>query len=54
MQKCWQRAWPCGAYLNLNVAVKLIGEWERGEMRPPGPSLKRLALVKANGLAAIL
>lgn len=39
---------------HLNVAVKLIGEWERGEKRPSGPSLKLLALVKAKGLAAIL
>jgi putative transcriptional regulator len=37
----------------LNVAVKLVGEWERGEKRPSGPSLKRLALVKAKGLDAI-
>jgi putative transcriptional regulator len=39
---------------HLNVAVKLVGEWERGEKRPSGPSLKLLALVKAKGLAAIL
>ena len=38
---------------HLNVAVKLVGEWERGEKRPTGPSLKLLALVKAKGLAAI-
>ena len=38
---------------HLNVAVKLVGEWERGEKRPSGPSLKLLALVKAKGLAAI-
>ena len=38
----------------LNVAVKLVGEWERGEKRPSGPSLKLLALVKAKGLQAIL
>jgi putative transcriptional regulator len=37
----------------LNVAVKLVGEWERGEKRPSGPSLKLLALVKSKGLAAI-
>jgi putative transcriptional regulator len=37
----------------LNVAVKLVGEWERGEKRPSGPSLKLLALVKAKGLEAI-
>ena len=39
---------------HLNVAVKLVGEWERGEKRPSGPSLKLLALVKAKGLQAIL
>ena len=39
---------------HLNVAVKLIGEWERGEKRPSGPSLKLLALIKARGLEAIL
>ena len=38
---------------HLNVAVKLVGEWERGEKRPSGPSLKLLALVKAKGLDAI-
>ncbi len=37
----------------LNVAVKLVGEWERGEKRPSGPSLKLLALIKAKGLDAI-
>jgi putative transcriptional regulator len=37
----------------LNVAVKLVGEWERGEKRPSGPSLKLLGLVKAKGLDAI-
>ena len=39
---------------HLNEAVKLVGEWERGEKRPSGPSLKLLALVKAKGLEAIL
>lgn len=38
---------------HLNVAVKLVGEWERGEKRPSGPSLKLLSLVKAHGLDAI-
>jgi putative transcriptional regulator len=38
---------------HLNVAVKLVGEWERGEKKPSGPSLKLLALVKAKGLDAI-
>jgi len=39
---------------HLNVAVKLIGEWERGEKRPSGPSLKLLALIKVKGLEAIM
>ena len=39
---------------HLNVAVKLVGEWERGEKRPSGPSLKLLALVRSKGLDAIL
>ena len=39
---------------HLNVAVKLVGEWERGEKRPSGPSLKLLALIKAKGLEAIM
>ena len=38
---------------HLNVAVKLVGEWERDEKRPSGPSLKLLALIKAKGLDAI-
>ena len=39
---------------HLNVAVKLVGEWERGEKHPSGPSLKLLAIVKAKGLEAIV
>jgi putative transcriptional regulator len=38
---------------HLNVAVKLVGEWERGEKRPSGPSLKLLALIKTKGLDTI-
>ena len=38
---------------HLNVAVKLVGEWERGQKKPSGPSLKLLALVKVKGLDAI-
>ena len=37
----------------LNVKTKLVSEWERGEKKPSGPSLKLLALVKAKGLDAI-
>jgi putative transcriptional regulator len=38
---------------HLNVKTKLVSEWERGEKRPSGPSLKLLSLVKAKGLEAI-
>jgi putative transcriptional regulator len=38
----------------LNVPSGLISQWERGERRPSGPSLKLLALVKAKGFDAIL
>jgi len=38
----------------LNVQPGLISQWERGERRPSGPSLKLLALVKAKGLGAIV
>ncbi len=37
----------------LNVKPKLVSEWERGEKRPSGPSMKLLAIVKAKGLDAI-
>ncbi len=38
----------------LNVKPKLVSEWERGDKKPSGPSLKLLSLVKAKGLEAIL
>jgi len=37
----------------LYVSVNTIGQWERGERRPAGPSLKLLALARAKGLDAI-
>ncbi len=37
----------------LNVGRKLIGEWERGQKTPSGPSLKLLCLVRQRGLEAI-
>jgi putative transcriptional regulator len=37
----------------LNVRPKLVSEWERGEKRPSGPSLKLLTIVKARGIDAI-
>ena len=36
-----------------NVTVTLVSQWERGEKRPSGPSLKLLSLVKHKGLDAI-
>ena len=38
---------------HLNVKTKLVSEWERGEKRPSGPSLKLLSIVKTKGLDAI-
>ena len=38
----------------LNVRPKAVSEWERGEKKPSGPSLKLLSLVKAKGLQTIL
>lgn len=38
----------------LNVRPKLVSEWERGEKRPSGPSLKLLSIVRARGLEAII
>jgi putative transcriptional regulator len=38
---------------HLNVTSGLISQWERGEKRPAGPSLKLLTLVKKKGLQAI-
>jgi putative transcriptional regulator len=37
----------------LDVKPKLVSEWERGEKRPSGPSLKLLSIVKTKGLDAI-
>ena len=37
----------------LNVTVGLVSQWERGEKRPQGPSLKLLTLVREKGLDAI-
>lgn len=37
----------------LNVRPGLVSQWERGEKKPSGPSLKLLAIVKAKGLEAI-
>lgn len=37
----------------LNVTTGLVSQWERGEKRPRGASLKLLALVARNGLAGV-
>jgi putative transcriptional regulator len=37
----------------LNVPTTLVSQWERGEKKPSGPSLKLLSLVKHKGLDAI-
>jgi putative transcriptional regulator len=37
----------------LNVTTGLISQWERGEKRPQGASLKLLSLVAKNGLQAV-
>ena len=37
----------------LNVTAGLVSQWERGEKRPRGASLKLLALVAKNGLGAV-
>ena len=38
---------------HLNITTGLVSQWERGEKRPRGPSLKLLALVAKNGLGAV-
>ena len=37
----------------LNVTTGLMSQWERGEKRPRGASLKLLTLVAKNGLGAV-
>lgn len=37
----------------LNVTTGLVSQWERGEKRPQGPSLKLLSLIEKNGLATV-
>ena len=38
---------------HLNVTTSLVSQWERGEKRPRGASLKLLTLVAKNGLNAV-
>jgi len=37
----------------LNVTTGLVSQWESGEKRPRGASLKLLTLVAKNGLSAV-
>ena len=37
----------------LNVSKDSVSQWERGEKRPAGSSLKLLSLIERKGLAAI-
>jgi putative transcriptional regulator len=37
----------------LNVTTGLVSQWERGERRPQGASLKLLSLVSQKGLAMV-
>jgi len=39
--------------MHLNVSKGVISQWERGEKRPAGASLKLLTLVQKKGLDAI-
>jgi len=36
----------------LNVTTGLVSQWERGEKRPQGATLKLLTLIAKNGLQA--
>jgi putative transcriptional regulator len=38
---------------HLNVTTGLVSQWERGEKRPRGASLKLLTLVDKKGLQAV-
>lgn len=38
---------------HLHVTTGLVSQWERGEKKPAGPSLKLLTLVRERGLKAI-
>lgn len=37
----------------IGVSKDSISQWERGEKRPAGPSLKLLSLIKRKGLASV-
>lgn len=38
---------------HLNVSPVVVSQWERGERKPSGPSLKLLTIVKNKGLETI-
>jgi len=38
---------------HLNVTKSLVSQWERGEKRPRGASLKLLTLIEKKGLDAV-
>ncbi len=38
---------------HLNVTKSLVSQWERGEKKPRGASLKLLALIEKKGMAAV-
>ena len=38
---------------HLNVTTGVVSQWERGERRPRGASLKLLTLVAKNGLGSV-
>lgn len=38
---------------HLNMSKDSISQWERGEKRPVGPSLKLLSLIERKGLSSI-
>ena len=39
--------------LYLNVAKDSVSQWERGQKKPAGPTLKLLSIVERKGLTAI-
>lgn len=39
--------------LYLNVTKESVSQWERGQKKPAGPTLKLLSLVKRKGISAI-
>lgn len=38
---------------HLNISKESVSQWERGEKKPAGTSLKLLSLIEQKGLAAI-